>query len=547
MPSNKPDDYFIFDTENSEQQGFLNQLIQIGLRFLSSDKPSHEFYDRTHIASLKKIVAEPLPVAGASLQDLLNILENTVVKHSTNMSDAHFIGFPTVANSVASISADIINAFLNQNLIANFPCAPIATFIEIQTILWLRELVGYSTFQLDTLPNLANVGGLWTYGGNISNFIAVLVALHNKYPDIRQHGLFNLQTIPSIVMAQGLEHFSYADALATFGVGSDAIIWTKYDKNFNLDVEYTEQLIAQHQKRGKLAPFMLVCVAGNTRTGNIDNIKKCAELCVKYNLWLHVDACHGGSLLFSRKLRSKLAGIELADSVSLDPHKGLFITYPSSCILFKDPLKLVCCAKHQQMIFREDIFDLGLISPFFGSKAFHSLKFWLLVKHCGLSGLAQLIEQRHEINQQFTEKLINTNLFIALNENEIYKSILVFLPKEVHGIIKKLDPDRYCACSQVISKYNWEFVKSLRNNSQIFFDCFSLCDSKNQIGMGNTQKYDIIAIVIGHAVMTEDKINELVNICVHKAEQLKDGLLRDFTRKQHEPNNKNLKISPAEW
>lgn len=519
--------YFILDQSNKNQIDFINEISKIGLDFLTGKNSEEKYFEYVDDEKLKKMVAEDLPQDGMSLNTLLEKIKNEIVKYSISPSSPRFIAYPSVANSVATIAADILISFLNQNLIILNPSGKSATFIEIQVLLWLRKLIGYKTSDLKNLTSLSEVGAAWTYGGNLSNYTAVLIALNEKYPSLRQQGLIGLKKKPAIILTAGVEHFSIADAASTLGLGSDALIYVEHNENFMFDLAAAEREIRNCPVDKQ--PFMLVCYAGNSRTCNIDNIKKCAELCKKYNLWLHVDACHGGSLLFSDKMRKKLAGISLADSVSLDPHKGLFVTYPCSYVVFKDPKVLARFSKYPDSTERSGMFDLGLITPFFGSKGFHSLKLWMLIKHLGKKGLAAAVEARYELNLLLINKIKQAELFVFLNDNDFYKSVFVYCPTSIRKIILSVDSSAHEKIVTLINKYNKILVDQLYKKERIIFDLVSLYDAKNRVGLGMQNKYWVLSMIVGHAVLDGNNINMIVDDLMRAGKYLEKYICEDVT------------------
>ncbi len=133
---------------------------------------------------------------------------------------------------------------------------------------------------------------------------------------------------------------------------------------------------------------------------------------------MHADACHGFSLGFSPKLKYKIKGIELFDSITMDPHKVMVTPYVISVLLVKDPQKFKTITSMSDLIMQEQ-FAFGQITPFLGSRPWLSLKLWFVMKNLGKKGFAQLIERRHELAQYLAGKLAEDPDFILLNKVEI--------------------------------------------------------------------------------------------------------------------------------
>lgn len=355
----------------------MERVLHLGLEFRLGKQNENQVFKYMSNETLKYLVEEDLPRAGKDLESIFLELEK-IADASIAQFHEKYMAFPDTANSLVGVAADILIPLLNQNMIAVDRSAPIATFIEIQLLQWIREVIGFEKRPLSDVRSLSDVGGMWTSGGNMSNHIAVLTALHAKFPQLRKDGLCTLKTRPMIVLSRDIAHFSFKSAAIALGLGEAGILWAKTKGNFNSDADDIRSRL--DQRTHDQTPFMLVCVAGNCRTTSIDNILEMRKIADEYRLWLHVDACHGGNLLFSEKEKTVLEGICLADSVSIDPHKGLFLAYPSSYVIFKEPADMTLFSRYPNQVRQDGIFDLGLITPFYGSRGFESMKLWLLIK-----------------------------------------------------------------------------------------------------------------------------------------------------------------------
>jgi glutamate/tyrosine decarboxylase-like PLP-dependent enzyme len=543
------DPHFINGPPTDEQRRFLEQVLDLGLSFLDGTVREGAVLQFQTNEELRRRFAEPLPTQGLSLGDLLELLRHSVARYSIAQSDPRFLAFPDTGNSVATFAADILASFLNQNLIAVDRSAPAATFIEAQLILWLRQLVGFSAPALDELPNLAALGGMWTSGGNMSNHIAMLGALGHRYPAAAREGLRGLPKRPAVILARGIEHFSFAAAARVLGLGSDALMWAGANRDYTSDVASIESLLEGCAP--DVDPFMVVAVAGNCRTTSVDDLMALRELCDRRGLWLHVDACHGGCLLFSERYRSRLQGIELADSVSLDPHKGLFVTYPASYVLFRDPAVLARFSRYPEQVYDPACMDLGLVTPFYGSRGFPSLKVWLLIKHLGVSAIGQAVERRQALNARLTRELESTGLFTMLHPNSFYRQAFVFCPEEVRRQLAALvaagcppEPLR-----ELVSRTTRTYCERLYRGGEVVFDLFSLGDLDDRVGLGAEGRYHVMAMAVGQESMDEATIAGIRAAAVRAGESARETMLEELGRSAPEPaaGGPPPVHSPAGW
>ncbi|HWO77743.1 MAG TPA: pyridoxal-dependent decarboxylase [Bacillus sp. (in: firmicutes)] len=540
---------FLYDFFSSEQQNFLQEVLALGIRFMSGEARDHKVLNYLTNEECIQLVSSELPRKGKSLPDLFSHLQ-MISKYSIAQNDPKYLAFPDTGNSVASIAADILVSFLNQNLIAVDRSAPIASFIEAQLILWLRQLVGYPTYELKDLPNLSKVGGMWTSGGNMSNHIAILAALHYKFPGLKKKGLSSLAKRPAIVLAKGVEHFSFKGAAEVLGLGSDGLLWVESNSDYTTNPDAVRFELDNLPE--EVEPFMVVAVAGNCRTTSIDSISSLRKICDEYGLWLHVDACHGGSLLFSDTLRSKVAGIEESDSVSLDPHKGMFVTYASSYVLFRQPETLAVFSRYPDKVRESDCFDLGLITPFYGSRGFASLKLWLLIQHFGLEGLKKAVECREVTYRQVIQVLSKTNYFLFLHQPVFYRSAFVFYPQAIQKYIEANQLKGRAELKTLVKKYTQGFSEELYRRGNVIFDLYSLQDLGDKIGFGITDKYPVMGVSVGHPFLSEKKLKEVEAEIRQVGMVFEEKMLREImmlTNGDYSVENENAtKISgPAGW
>ena len=437
----------------------LDKALNIGLDFKLSEDVKEKNFDLKDLDKLLKT-----PVKGKELIELLDDFKKDILPYCSNFSNEKFMGFPDAGNSISGMSGAILADMLQQNLINSTFCAPIATYMEIGVIKWFRELIGYKS--PSHIKNIWDVGGIITYGGTGSNASAMLLARENFKKDTMKNGVSNPEDY-KILIPKGIGHYSIRSSSMWMGCGDNVI--EVETNNFRYDLDALKK--ALEENKGKV--MCVVVYVGDSRTMTIENLKEVHKLVKSFdeNIWLHADACHGFSLAFSDKLRKKISGLELYDSISTDPHKVLAIPYCVSAMLIKDPEKMKLIASTSDLIMQED-YALGQITPFIGSKSWVSLKIWFLMQNMGIEKIGKIIERRHQTALDFAEIIKSTDDFILLNDVNINSVVFMY-----NGGNKNYTIDE-------LNKLNVSIQQKMLSDGKYYLHKFSLPDDKGVIEKG---------------------------------------------------------------
>jgi aromatic-L-amino-acid decarboxylase len=276
--------------------------------------PGQPTQDLDGARKLARALAEPLPEQGASARRVLSVLFERVIPTALNTASPGYLAYIPGGGLFATAVAELVGAATNR-YVGIWAAAPGLVQLETNVIRWLAGLAGFP----------ADAGGVLTSGGSIANLSAVVAARHRLGPDFRDGVLY--------VSTQA--HHSVRKAARIAGIADDAVREVGVDAAFRMDVGALRERIAQDRAAGR-RPFLVVSAAGTTATGAVDPLAAIAELCAAEGLWHHVDAAYGGAFLLTERGRGALAGIERADSITLDPHKGLFLPYGTGCLLVRD-------------------------------------------------------------------------------------------------------------------------------------------------------------------------------------------------------------------
>ena len=371
----------------------LETALRMLAGWLAADRENP--YPATPLAQLKRAFQDlPLPQEGMAAGALLEQLQREVFAHSAQLNHPKYIGHMTQALPWMAVLAEALIAALNQNQV-KIETAYVSTLLENTVLGWLHKLVYgrddafYRAVYADGERPLGNMVG----GGTMGNLTALAVALERQLPGARKRGVHALLRESDYdgvaVLGSARTHYSMKKALATLGLGEDALHLVAVDADNRIDLAALESKIAELKGR-RIKILALVGIAGSTETGSIDPLAALAAIAQREAIWFHVDAAWGGALLLSARYRALYRGIELADSVVIDGHKLFWVTMAQSMVLFKDSASLDALKHHANYIIRARSGDLGQTS-LEGSRRFDALKLWIAFKLLGMRGYDTLL------------------------------------------------------------------------------------------------------------------------------------------------------------
>ncbi len=337
---------------------------------------------------------EPVPEDGVPWPDLLARFKRDVVANSFHLPSPRYFGLMNPTPLPIAVFAEAMGAALNQN-VAAWHHSPAATAIEAQVIRWLCGICG--------LPEGAF--GSLTSGGTPANTTGLKIALNEKIPEVATEGLANLAWRP-VFYASAEAHFSIEKSANVLGLGTrGGYRRIPVDAASRADVTALREMVAADRRAG-FAPFCVVGVAGVTSNGVIDPLGDLADVAAEHGLWFHVDAAYGAGGLLSEALRPRYAGIERADSVTVDPHKWWYLPYPCGAILTRDG------AAGERTFQAGDVYIPGTgrsvefrHQGLEGSRSFRALKLWLAMLHVGRRAYGRLAEEQVALAQRFVREL----------------------------------------------------------------------------------------------------------------------------------------------
>lgn len=352
-----------------------------------------DFYDREHSGNVfagksprevQALLEEPLPEESGDIDLLLNEVADKIFSTITKSTGPNYYGYITGGGNQVAVLAEMIKASINQNNL-KWHSSPASTEIERLVMRWVAEFVGYPK----------SSAGVLVSGGSVANFHCLAVARKIKSPtDISEEGAYGSRPCTVYVSEEG--HSSFDKAMDMLGLGKKYLRKIPVNDEMRLNTNALEEQI-RNDKNAGLHPLCTIAVAGTTNTGAVDDLNIVAEICEQYNMWYHVDAAYGGPAASVEEAAHLFDGIERADSLVVNPHKGLYVPFEAGGVLVKNPdhlretfstvpdyLKSDCTGDE-----RTDLMEYNL--PL--TKEFKALKVWMSLKAFGAQRIRQEISR----------------------------------------------------------------------------------------------------------------------------------------------------------
>jgi aromatic-L-amino-acid decarboxylase len=404
-------------------------------------------------ADLKRLFDEPLPLAGMPAEEILEQFARDVAPHAMQISSPRYFGQFNPTPLAIGVWADALCSALNQNAGA-WRNGPTSALIEAQVIGWLCDLIGYGPGAFGVLAS----------GGSEANLIALKCARDKAARDMCDLGVRAAGADLTIYASEQC-HFSVEKSVDILGLGRKSLRKIDTDERFHIRVNLLREAIEKDRSDGRV-PFCIVGIAGATSTGVIDPLPELAAIARENDCWFHVDAAYGGGLAFSDNQKKKLSGIELANSITFDPHKWMFVPFSCGTTLVRDGGNVLRDSFDiSPEYLSEDRGGSDVQYDFFrygqmGTRRFNALKLWMAFKFMGKRGYAETVERHLELTRHFADRLDELPDFERVGEIETAVCCFRYLPEHVRGLAPE-DQDRaQQALQQRIEKSGRAFFPS---------------------------------------------------------------------------------------
>jgi 5-histidylcysteine sulfoxide synthase len=351
------------------------------------------------------------PERPEDLSKLLHVVTDELAPSGQLPGHPGYMAYVAGAGNAISNMAQALSQTLNQYT-AHFSLAPGLVTLELEVLKWMQAMVGYEE---------GKAGGFLTTGGSLANLSALSLARADRMKgyDLSLARFYASQEV----------HHCIGKSLSVLGFPKESLVIIGPDATRRMNINALEAAIEKDLKNG-LQPICVVATAGSTNTGTIDPLLSAAKVAQKYNLWFHVDAAYGGFFLLTNEGKEKLKGIELADSIVLDPHKSLSIPYGTGSLLVRNKEKLIYKYEGLSTYMPPSPLDSGQarvdfadISPEL-SRDFRGLRLWLPIKTLGIGPFQVNLEEKLRLAKFLKDELEKESQLKVLKDPDL--SILNF-------------------------------------------------------------------------------------------------------------------------
>jgi len=350
-----------------------------------AEAPASRFEEAETVA--RRYRASP-PEQGGEFPPLVELVD-AIARNSADNAGPGFLAYIPGGGLFASSLADLLSTTIDR-FVNLWGEAPVAAQIEDNVVRWLCDLFGYPP----------ESRGVLTSGGSMANFSAIVSARKAKLPE---------DFLSGTLYVSEQAHASVAKAAMLAGFPVRNVRRVPVTPELRLDVDAARLMVEEDRAAG-LEPFALVASAGTTNTGAVDPIAACADLAAEEDLWLHVDAAYGGFFQLTERGRARFRGIERADSITLDPHKGMFLPYGTGGLVVRDGARLRAAHHAGQAAYLQDLGEDGHLPNFAEysaelSRDFRGLRVWFPLALHGVSAFREALDEKLDLARVLYEGL----------------------------------------------------------------------------------------------------------------------------------------------
>lgn len=365
----------------------------------------HEPIKVEHSAdAIRRLIGDSGPPTQGVGEVALTDAARLLCRHAVSTSNPRFLGYIMGAASPVAGLSDLLASIISPPM-TSYSTSALTVAMEAQTVRWIAEMIGYGT-----------VGsGLFLSGGSEANLCAVQAALGKQCGfNVRTEGLSGGKGKSLCLYATREAHSSIVAAVEISGLGTQVIHWIDTDVAGRMKIEHLRQQILADREVG-YRPFMVVGIAGTTTIGAVDPLPAIADLCCQEALWFHVDAAYGGFAVLSEEAPEALKGMSAADSVTVDPHKWLYMPADIGCLLtrhrhvlydtFHQGASYYANDDEQRHLGGQEILQFRDMGPQ-TTRGFRALKVRIALQSIGTDGYRKMVTDDIRLAQQMYNRIL---------------------------------------------------------------------------------------------------------------------------------------------
>lgn len=359
----------------------LDHLARVGGQHARGD------VDTARDRALCRAMREGLPEQGSAIEPLLDAYFDEWLPKTLTTNGPGYLAYVPGGGIFPAAIADLVADTTNRFTGTWFGAPPLVQ-LEANALDWLRDLMGFPE----------STRGLFTTGGSMATFNGIVCA---------REKLLGTRIREGVLYTSTQAHHSVVKSARLAGIAADRVRAIAVDGAFRMRVDALEAAIATDRAAG-LVPFLVVSSAGTTNTGAVDPMRAIASVCAREGAWHHVDGAYGAFFHSCPELEPLLDGLSLADSLTLDPHKGLFLPYGTGALLVREGAALravhASTADYLPGSAPSDIYDPSEHGPDL-SRGFPGFRVWLVLKTFGMARLRAAIAEKRALAVDAAERI----------------------------------------------------------------------------------------------------------------------------------------------
>jgi len=385
------------------------------------------------------------PEESESMDQIFNDFKKTILPGMTHWQSPKFFAYFPANSSYPSVLAEMLTSTLAAQCMV-WETSPAAAELEEMMMNWLKKMTGLPDFFEGVIQDTAS-----------SATLCAILSAREKYTNFQTNNAGFYDSAKLRIYCSTETHSSIEKAVKIAGLGKSNLIKADVDDQFAINADHLETLIKSDLEKGN-KPFCVIATVGTTGSTAIDPIAKIAELCKKYDLWLHIDAALAGTALILPEYRWMIEGIKDADSFVFNPHKWMFTNFDCSAYFVKDVDLLIktfeILPEYLKTKTRGEVNDYRDWGIALGRR-FRALKLWFVIRNYGVEGLQEKVRFHISLSKDLSERIAKEADFELLTPTLFNTVCFRYRPPEIKS-------------EDELNKINEELLTRLNKSGELY-------------------------------------------------------------------------------